>query len=135
MAKIVLYVVNVLVMWRVVVTTEADGPEPRVRVATLASTVVLTLTSSPVETVLVASAQSDQVSVMLGVELATTWTGDPGLEMVDSVTASTGELLDEPVGESQSPNVSELGFELDDDIVKASTSAIVVVVVVELLFM
>jgi hypothetical protein len=78
-------------MWRVVVMTEADGPTPSVNVATEASTVVLTATSSPAETVLVASVQSDQVSVMLGVESTTAPTGGFPVEvMVSSVVASTG---------------------------------------------
>ncbi len=71
----VLTSVKYLVMWRVVVTTEADGPEPSVKVATVASTVVLTETCSPVETVLVSCAQSDHVSETLGVGLAIASTG------------------------------------------------------------
>ena len=54
-------------------------------------------TSSPVETVLVASAQSDQVSETMGLELAIASMGEPLLAVVDVVTASTGELPLGPV--------------------------------------
>src|ERR1700744_2537841 len=97
--------VKVLVIWRVVVTTDADGPEPRVSLATVASTGVLIDISSPVDTVLVASVQSDQVSVMLGDEIAATSTGGPPWDLVDVVEAATG-VLSLGLIESQSLHVS-----------------------------
>jgi len=53
--------VNVLVKRIVVVTTEADSPVPMVIVKVDSSTVVLTATSSLDVTVVVGTAQSDQV--------------------------------------------------------------------------
>jgi hypothetical protein len=123
----VLNTVKVLVIWRVVVTTDADGPEPRVSVATVASTVVLIDISSPVDTVLVASVQSDQVSVMLGVELAATSTGGPPCDMVDVVAAATG-VLSLGLIDSQSPQLSV--SVILEVVVSAATSLLVVVEVV-----
>lgn len=127
-AYIVLYIVKVLVMWSVVVTTEAEGPEPSVSVATVASTVVLMEADSPVEIVLVASAQSDQVSETPGVELATASTGELLLIVGVLVAASTGELAPELVVDSQSSQVS-VDSELEEEVVSALTALLVVVVV------
>jgi hypothetical protein len=121
----VLTIVNVLVMWRVVVTTEAEGPDPRVKVATVASTVVLISTSSPLETVVLDSDQSDQVSVDM-VGLTATWLGKSGLDVaMDWVVASTGELPIDMV-DSQSDQVASLCM-TDEDVVSAATSLELVV--------
>ena len=117
-------------MWRVVVTTEADGPEPSVKVATVASTVVPTETCSPLETVLVASAQSDHVWETLGVGLATASTGEPSLDLVGLIVMSAVELSLEGTTELQSPQLAVCSA-LDEEVVLAPTTSFLVVVEAE----
>jgi len=64
-AKMVLVRVNVLVWRMVVVTTDADAPEPMVKVTVVSSTLVLTSRASMDVTVPVDMLQSDQVASLV----------------------------------------------------------------------
>lgn len=109
----------------VVVTTEADDPEPRVKVNVVSSTVVLTSTPSlDVESAAIAA-----LLVMAGVVAAAT----SALTVVDVVTSATRVLIVVEVVElaNVSPPAVMLLLEAGGEVVTASTCALVVVVEVE----
>ena len=139
--------------------TEADAPDPMVNVMVLSSTVVETATSSPVEIVLVAIDQSDQVmSVLLALEVVAAWTGELPLAVEDDIQSLhvvaapsladeevvlTPSLVDEEVvaawtgelplvvdEETQSLHVVSAPSLVDEEVVLSLTTSLVLVVVV-----